>query len=90
MVREQLDAYEGAFQNCKSSGIGNPTFTDIGKQLGKREKNTHTEVSNFFSERSNRLGLDGLQRVAIIKCLLREKSDQWLGLRTIASVSKLT
>ena len=90
LVREELDKYEDAYQQCKSSGIGSPKLTDIGKQFGTRQNSTHTEVSNFFSDKSNRLGLKGDVRVAIIKWLLRTNPQLWLGLRTIASVSKLT
>jgi hypothetical protein len=88
-VREELLKYEDAYQRCKASGIKSPTFTDMGKLLVSREKNFHTEISNFFSSKTNRLGITGNVRVEIIKWLLRENPAHWPGLLKITDVSRL-
>ena len=88
-VREELVKYDEAYQKCKASGIESPTFTNIGKLLVPREKNTHTEISNFFSEKARWEKMDGKTRVAIIKWLLRQDSKLCPDLRNLPKVANL-
>lgn len=88
-VSEELDKLEGAYHECKNHGKEKPTYGDIGTRLGGRTKSPHTEVSNFFSEKSSRLGLKGPVRVEIIKSLFRQDANRWPGLRTMTPVARL-
>ncbi len=88
-VREELVKYEEAYQQCKASGIESPTVSNMGRLLGHREKNTHTEISNFFSVKAKWEKMDGEKRLAIIKFLLRQDSNLCPGLRNLPRIASL-